>query len=135
MWKTRWNKDREKRSLWWAIVNNDVSEVVKFINQGADPNEWLSPYTLDENSLHVAVRCGHLELVELLLRAGADPLEPFRVGGYEFTCSESARALGFHEIAETLANAEVRALASRGPRPLRRHPGCVIRSSKPDAHP
>jgi len=122
---TLFNRKTEKlnTSLYWAIVAGDLSQVKALAELGAEFNVPLTPVTRDEHSLHVAVRHGHLEIADFLLSAGADPLEPFRVGHYEFTLSEGANALGFKELAHILESAEIEATQRGGPRHLRR-PAC-----------
>uniref|UniRef100_A0A8C5PRS2 Palmitoyltransferase n=1 Tax=Leptobrachium leishanense TaxID=445787 RepID=A0A8C5PRS2_9ANUR len=57
--------------LHWAAINNRPELVRYFISKGAVIDQFGG--TLNSTSLHWAVRQGHLQMVILLLKCGADP--------------------------------------------------------------
>jgi hypothetical protein len=58
-------------SLMTAVVADNTAEAVKLIGKGADPNSRTSPNGW--SALHYAARNGNVEIVQALLKAGADP--------------------------------------------------------------
>ena len=78
------------RDLWQAVASDDVDEVKRLLEQGADPNHPLywseswtylfSPWDPDDEPyeeekyppLHTACRKNNLEIIKLLHKAGAD---------------------------------------------------------------
>jgi ankyrin repeat protein len=58
-------------SLMTAVMADDTAEATKLIAKGADPNSRTSPSGW--SALHYAARNGNVEIVQALLKAGADP--------------------------------------------------------------
>lgn len=58
-------------SLMAAVKSDNTEEVTRLIGKGADANSRTSP--TGWSALHYAARNGNVELVQLLLNAGADP--------------------------------------------------------------
>jgi ankyrin repeat protein len=58
-------------SLMTAVKTDNTAEASKLIGKGADPNSRSSP--TGWSALHYAARNGNVEIVQLLLQAGADP--------------------------------------------------------------
>ena len=58
-------------SLMTAVAADNTAEVVRLIGKGADPNSRSSPNGW--SALHYAARNGNMEMVQALLKAGADP--------------------------------------------------------------
>src|SRR5208337_498490 len=58
-------------SLMTAIKADNTAEAIKLIGKGADPNSRTSP--TGWSALHYAARNGNVEIVQALLKAGADP--------------------------------------------------------------
>ncbi len=54
-----------------AVKADNTAEASKLIGKGADPNSRTSP--TGWSALHYAARNGNVEIVQLLLQAGADP--------------------------------------------------------------
>lgn len=57
-------------SLMTAVKADDTAEAIKLIGKGADPNSRTSPNGW--SALHYAARNGNVEIVQALLKAGAD---------------------------------------------------------------
>lgn len=53
-----------------AIMNNDVIKVVRMLENGIDPNEYQDNMSL--TPLHFAVQSNAIDVVILLITAGAD---------------------------------------------------------------
>lgn len=115
-------KKRAIRDMFSALVTDDARKVKDIINAGLNANQLLTPYTFDERPLHVAVRHNSVDAAKALLDAGADPLEPFHIGGYDFSLSEAASACGFKEMMYLIKNAEADAELEHGKRNLKRPP-------------
>ncbi|MGA2832834.1 MAG: ankyrin repeat domain-containing protein [Terracidiphilus sp.] len=58
-------------ALMTAVKADNTEEARKFIEKGADPNSRTSP--TGWSALHYAARNGNVEVVSLLLKAGANP--------------------------------------------------------------
>ncbi|MGD0357223.1 MAG: ankyrin repeat domain-containing protein [Terracidiphilus sp.] len=58
-------------SLMTAVKADNTAEAIKLIGKGADPNIRTSPKGW--SALHYAAMNGNVEIVQALLRAGADP--------------------------------------------------------------
>jgi ankyrin repeat protein len=54
-----------------AVKANNTEEARKLIEKGADANSRTSP--IGWSALHYAARNGNVEIIQLLLKAGADP--------------------------------------------------------------
>lgn len=93
------------RSVPGAPARSDVAEIVTLLLAfGADPDQrGVNDYT----ALHMAVSERNLHAVELLLKAGADPLLRTRIDDCE-TPRGMAEMAGLREIAELLAAQEGR---------------------------
>lgn len=102
-----------------AIFWKDVAKIEHLLSQGADPNgRGRRQYHLGR-----AVEGQSLQVIKLLLDAGADPRMPFRIDGFEATMSEGAQRIGASaEVIELLKRAEKQAVATRGPGPEPRRP-------------
>lgn len=57
-------------SLMTAIKTDNTADALKLIDKGADPNSRTSPSGW--SALHYAARNGNVEIVQALLKAGAD---------------------------------------------------------------
>jgi hypothetical protein len=103
-----------------AIHHKGGGEVEKWLRAGADPNSYAQPGITPHRPLGEAVKCGaSLEVIDALLKAGADPQEPYRFMGREFLNSEAAELSGLSkEIVARLKLAEKEAEAKNGPREL-----------------
>ena len=84
---------------------SDTLDIVKLLLMfDADPNQrGINDYT----PLHMAVGERHLQAIEVLVEAGADPRLRTRIDGYE-TPLELAERAGLVEIAKLLAACESR---------------------------
>jgi hypothetical protein len=58
-------------SLMTAVKADNNAEVIRLIGKGADPNSRTSPKGW--SALHYAAMNGNVEIVQALLKAGADP--------------------------------------------------------------
>jgi len=58
-------------SLMTAVKADNTAEAIKLIGKGADPNSRTSPGGW--SALHYAAMNGNVEVVQALLKAGADP--------------------------------------------------------------
>lgn len=56
--------------LFEAVSNNDVIQVMKLLEQGTDPNQFNEDNHL--NALHFAIQKNAIDVVLLLITAGAD---------------------------------------------------------------
>jgi len=103
------------KDIWEAAKQGDVDAVKQFIVAGEDVNakggEW------DMTPLHLAVREGHKEIVEILIAEGA-PLNAKGVGG--FTPLHLAAEEGHKAVADLLISngADVNAKNEYGSTPL-----------------
>ena len=64
--------DAQGKALIVAVQNQDINEIKKLINEGADVNYKSKDYE-ELTPLIVASKTGTAEIVEILLKAGADP--------------------------------------------------------------
>ena len=105
-----------------AICWKHVEKVQLLLKLGADPNGF-GP-TSKQYFLGKAVEGGNLEIINLLLDAGADAREPYKFIGYEIKLSEEAARRKFEKaVIDRLVEAEQEAIRLKGPgRPLRRPP-------------
>ena len=74
-----------------SVKSGNISKVRAALNAGADPN---SRHLLGWGALHVAAVNGHREIVELLLKSGADPNLPDEYTNIYHT----AREKGMHSL-------------------------------------
>ncbi len=102
-----------------AIQQHDVEEVKNLLQEGADPNDFADSAEY-YRPLGLALRCkAPLQTFEELLKAGADPQEPYRFLGQEFLLSDAAEKSGLpQEVVQCLRMAEQKAETQNGPRTL-----------------
>jgi len=98
-----------------AIFWDDVPKVRDILKRGADPNGWAGR----QRFLGKALERNSLSIVELLLKAGADPRLPYNRMGMEFKMSDAARRFEYHELADRLKEAESKAESCWGVLPLK----------------
>ncbi|MGQ4878899.1 hypothetical protein ACOJCM_10060 [Billgrantia sp. LNSP4103-1] len=98
-----------------AIFWKYKERVEELLNHGANPNGA----NIRQYYLGKAVEGGDIEIVKLLLEAGADPRMPFRWwGGEQVTMSEgAARLKRSDEFVKLLKDAEDEAVRTLGPGP------------------
>jgi len=58
--------------LWDAVDSGDVDETINLVKQGAWPNHIRTGDGLQANALHLAAMKNHVELIDILVRLGAD---------------------------------------------------------------
>ena len=118
------NKQQRLNSLLRVSIHQrNIAEVEKLLGEGADPNAFADS-SARYRPLADAMRCNApLPIIDALLRAGANPLEPYRWLGGEFILSEAAGMSGLpKDIVQRLKLAEQEAEAKYGPRgPLREY--------------
>ena len=99
-----------------AIFWNDIDQVTRLLRAGANPNMRCDR----SHPLDVAVRRAGSEVIDSLLLAGADPLEPHRWAGRELRLSYLAREWQRpQEIVAQIEQAERTAEQMHGSRALR----------------
>ncbi|KAL3307946.1 hypothetical protein Ciccas_013530, partial [Cichlidogyrus casuarinus] len=69
-----------ERGIWTAAINGDYDKVEDFCLKDHTNDQDNYGYT----ALHYAIRHGHLNIVELLLNSGADPLIENKFGTTSF---------------------------------------------------
>jgi hypothetical protein len=104
--KFYWGLDSHMRG---ACCGNDVETAREILNLGLSPNTGMAPHW---NYIHLAAIFGSIELIDLLLAYGADPLIPRPKGGYDRLPSGCARSEGRHDIADYLKTIEDRRIAA-----------------------
>lgn len=72
-----------------AIIKKDISALKEILEAGADPN--LSDDGDNVTPLHHAVTAGSLEIVELLLAAGANPKSKDICGQSPLDCAKKLK--------------------------------------------
>jgi len=82
------------------VAQRHVEGVRWLLTRGVDVNARRTMWDCNSTALHVATEHGAMDLVRLLLEAGADP--NIRDGKYEGTALEWAEFCGWPEIAELL---------------------------------
>lgn len=126
------DRKRKKRSLLLrlAIQWGEVSDVERLLRDGADPNAFtdIIGTSAGDSPLVCAIKWSpRLEIIEALLKAGADPQEPYRFGGREFLLSEAASMNRLSpDIVNRLRQAEKEAEAEKGARKLRPGYNCRL---------
>jgi hypothetical protein len=121
IFKSIFNRKARKLNfrLHLAIQKDNLSEVEESLCHGADPNRYAMA-SLRHRPLACAIRYNaSLPIINALLKAGADPQEPFNFMAREVLLSEAARLSGRADaIVQRLRDAEKEAEAKNGSRPL-----------------
>ena len=80
------NMLKSNKGLFSATAANDIEWVKASLKQGADPNlVWFGM-----NPLHWGISYRNYEIIELLLKAGANPYIKYTAGGYDLNSFELA---------------------------------------------
>lgn len=108
-----------KEELDVAVGLGDAGRVDKLLRRGVDPNDRGGPLARQCFLGRAVERDSTIDVIDLLLEAGADPRLPYRMlGGYEVSFSEAAEYLGrSREIIDRLRHAEQEAIQKWGPGP------------------
>ena len=95
----RWREKKQKKlnaCLGAAIFSGNVLEVESPLQKGADPNAFTAPPYAPKpegyrRPLALAVEFSNAAIIDALLEAGADPLQPLRFAGKDIRLSDAAR--------------------------------------------
>jgi hypothetical protein len=102
-----------------AIFQRDISDVEKLLREGADPNAFADSVDRYRPLGNAIRQNAPIQIFDALLKAGADPQEPYRLLGWEFLLSEAAQRSGLpKEVVHRLQLAENEAEIKNGPRKL-----------------
>lgn len=92
----------ESERLFPAILSQDVDRITELLNEGADVNvRSQSPMMRGKTPLHLALSWGHEDVVELLLRKGANATAKDEFGVTPF---HTVAAVGLIDVARILLN-------------------------------
>jgi hypothetical protein len=117
-----WREKKQKKlnaRLGAAIFSDNVLEVEGLLRKGADPNAFTAPPYAPKpegyrRPLALAVEFSNAAIIDALLEAGADPLQPLRFAGKDIRLSNAARWGKRPEaIIELIEKAEQEAEAQR----------------------
>lgn len=98
-----------------AIFSDSAADVRRLLDSGVDANALL---TDRERGLDLAMLYADSDVIDLLLRAGADIRSPYVWAGAEFRLSEAATLCGRPEsVVQRLREAEQESAAKDGPLP------------------
>lgn len=85
-----------------AVENNQIAEVKRLLDAGANANAKLTEHERDTPVLLIAVQRSLIEIVRVLLDAGADVNAPSDWGAAPI---QSASAMGYDDMVKILLNA------------------------------
>ena len=95
-------QDMLNNDLLAAINYHDKDRAKSLISQGADVNASNVPGFPGYTPLMCAIDGGDMEMVQLLLKNGADAHQQTYIGGVYITAFKYARGLGKENIADLL---------------------------------
>lgn len=102
--------NRSEEKLKNAILDHNREAVLNALAEGADPNGIHEPFC--RRPLHIAADEGNVDIIEILLAAGADPLAEMKFGLSRLRADWVAHSAKNEEAEKVLTEAAKSALHS-----------------------